>query len=103
MIVQELYALQNRCGYLPAEELRALAKRLNVPLHRLHEVASFFPHYRLRPPPPVDVKVCRDMVCHLRGAPDLRRSLEALANEIGPSQVEVSGVSCLGQCDSAPH
>lgn len=101
MIVQELYAIQQRCGYLPEAELRALSERINAPLHRLHEVASFFPHYRLQPPPAVTVRVCRDMACHLRGSIGLRRNLEALAHELGESVV-VEGVSCLGQCDSAP-
>src|SRR5262245_20412407 len=99
MIVQELYAIQERCGYLPEQELRDLAKRKNVPLHRLHEVASFYPLYRLKPPPVVDVKVCRDMACHLRGARQMQRSLSAYGQEIGGDQVEVGGVSCLGQCD----
>jgi len=36
MIVQELHQIQERCGYLPASELRALGQRLNLPLHRLH-------------------------------------------------------------------
>jgi NADH:ubiquinone oxidoreductase subunit F (NADH-binding)/NADH:ubiquinone oxidoreductase subunit E len=101
MIVQELHAIQERCGYLPAAELRALSERIGAPLHRLHEVASYFPHYRLQPPAAVEVRVCRDMSCHLRGSVSLRRSLEALANELGPS-VAVQGVSCLGQCDAAP-
>jgi NADH:ubiquinone oxidoreductase subunit F (NADH-binding)/NADH:ubiquinone oxidoreductase subunit E len=103
MIIQKLYAIQNRCGYLPADELRALAQQRNVPLHRLHEVASYFPHFRLQPPPPMDIRVCRDMVCHLRGAPELRRHLEALAADLGLAPGAVGGVSCLGQCDSAPN
>jgi NADH:ubiquinone oxidoreductase subunit F (NADH-binding)/NADH:ubiquinone oxidoreductase subunit E len=102
MIVQELSQIQKRCGYLPAEELTALARKLNVPLHRIHEVASFFPHYRLTQGPAVEVKVCRDMACHLRAAPRLKAALKALANEIDPTEVEVEGVSCLGQCDRAP-
>jgi NADH:ubiquinone oxidoreductase subunit E len=101
MIVQELHAIQERCGYLPVQELRALSERTNTPLHRLHEVASFYPHYRLQPPPAVEVAVCRDMSCHLRGSRELRRNVEALAGELGPSVV-VKGVSCLGRCDSAP-
>jgi NADH:ubiquinone oxidoreductase subunit F (NADH-binding)/NADH:ubiquinone oxidoreductase subunit E len=101
MIVQELHAIQERCGYLPADELRALAERINAPLHRLHEVASFYPHYRMQAPAAVEVGVCRDMTCHLRGSPSLRRNLESLAGELGPS-VLVKGVSCLGRCDSAP-
>src|SRR5579862_5268611 len=99
MIIQELTQLQERHGYLPEPELRGLAKRLNVPLHRLHEVASFYPLYRLTPAPPVTVNVCRDMACHLRGAPQLRAELEALGVELGGGRVCVQGVSCLGQCD----
>jgi NADH:ubiquinone oxidoreductase subunit F (NADH-binding)/NADH:ubiquinone oxidoreductase subunit E len=99
MIVQELTHIQERCGYLPEEELRALSQRINTPLHRIHEVASFYPLYRLKAPPAVDVKVCRDMACHLRGAKRLRQSLEAVGHELGKDKVCVDGVSCLGQCD----
>jgi NADH:ubiquinone oxidoreductase subunit F (NADH-binding)/NADH:ubiquinone oxidoreductase subunit E len=102
-IVQELHEIQERAGYLPRAELEALARRhKTMPLHRLHEVASFFPHFRLEPPPTLEVKVCRDMSCHLRGAADLKRNLDALVEETGGSEVVVSGVSCLGQCDGAP-
>lgn len=103
MIVQELLDIQERCRYLPAAELRALAGRIKTPLHRIHEVASFYPHFKLQPPPRVEIRVCRDMACHLRGSPRLRRSLEALASEIDPAQVKVEGISCLGQCDAAPQ
>jgi NADH:ubiquinone oxidoreductase subunit F (NADH-binding)/NADH:ubiquinone oxidoreductase subunit E len=99
MIVQELRQIQERCGYVPAEEMRDLAGRLNLPLHRVHEVASFYPLYRLTPPPALSVKVCRDMACHLKGAPRLQQGLEAYGREIGGEKVEVCGVSCLGQCD----
>jgi NADH:ubiquinone oxidoreductase subunit F (NADH-binding)/NADH:ubiquinone oxidoreductase subunit E len=102
MIIQELVAIQERHGFLPAEELRALSQRRSVPLHRIHEVASFYPLFKLKPPPVVEVLVCRDMSCHLRGGARLRRGLEALANELDPKQVVVEGVSCLGRCDFAP-
>lgn len=102
MIAQELREIQERCGYLPAEELEQLASRLEVPRHRLHEVASCFPLYRLTPPPEVEVKVCRDMACHLAGAPKLRQNLESLATEVGGGQLVIDGISCLGQCDHAP-
>src|SRR4051794_10233730 len=65
-----LRAIQEQYGYLPREELKALAVRLRVPMHRLHEVITFFPHFRLEQPPDVwvEVRVCRDQACHLRGA-----------------------------------
>jgi NADH:ubiquinone oxidoreductase subunit F (NADH-binding) len=105
MIVQELHEIQHRCGYLPREELERLAQRLNVPPYRLHEVASCFPHYRLQPPPVVDVRVCRDMACFLRGATGVERSLQAYGQELSQTMgvaVSVGGVSCLGQCDRPP-
>src|ERR1700681_3905982 len=102
-IVQELHETQKRCGSLPKAELESLSRRRKkMPLHRLHEVASFFPHFRLEPPPTLEVKVCRDMSCHLRGAVDLLTNLETLAEEVGVGEIKVEGVSCLGQCDGAP-
>jgi NADH:ubiquinone oxidoreductase subunit F (NADH-binding)/NADH:ubiquinone oxidoreductase subunit E len=99
MIVQELRLIQERHGYLPDDDLRELAQLLNVPLHRVHEVASFYPLFRRQSPCAVEVKVCRDMACHLAGATAFRQDLEALAREIGGDKVRVGGVSCLGQCD----
>jgi formate dehydrogenase beta subunit len=103
MILQALHEIQERCGWLPEAELRALAARLNQPLHRIHEVASFYPHYRLQPPPAADLKVCRDMSCHLLGSAGWRVDLEALAGQFPQGQVRVAGASCLGRCDSAPR
>jgi NADH:ubiquinone oxidoreductase subunit F (NADH-binding)/NADH:ubiquinone oxidoreductase subunit E len=101
MIIQELRKLQEADGYLSADGLGRIAESLGEPMHRLHEVASFFPHFRLAPPPKVEVLVCRDMACHLRGAPQCRRALEDLAASAStPSAaIQVHGVSCLGRCD----
>ncbi|MEX2138858.1 MAG: NADH-ubiquinone oxidoreductase-F iron-sulfur binding region domain-containing protein [Pirellulales bacterium] len=101
MIIQELRKLQEADGYLSQDRLGQLSESLGEPLHRLHEVASFFPHFRTAPPPKVEVLVCRDMACHLRGAQECRRSLEEAAARLSTAegQVEVHGVSCLGQCD----
>ncbi|MBW8886011.1 MAG: NAD(P)H-dependent oxidoreductase subunit E, partial [Planctomycetia bacterium] len=85
------------------ENLVALAERLAVPLYRIEEVVSFFPHYRKTPPPQLEVHVCRDMSCHLRGSASLISDLEAnLASEITAGRASVCGVSCLGRCDRAP-
>ena len=39
----------------------------------------------------------------LRGSLRLKANLQALANELGPREICVEGVSCLGQCDYAPN
>ena len=101
MIVRELRAVQSQFGFLPADQLQALAKKIDVPITRLHQVASFFPHFRLTPPPKADVRVCRDMSCHLRGADRVRMNLEERFKGASDQDVTIRGVSCLGQCDHA--
>ncbi len=130
MILPELRRIQEQLGYLPKSALLSLAERLDVPLHRLHEVITFFPHFRLEPTPAVEMWVCRDMACHLRGAGRCFEAMKALADEFGVEmratadevldgnvggasppkhltgplkpRVKLGWVSCLGRCDGAP-
>ena len=102
MIFSELREIQRQFGYLPADQLKALAKKIDVPLHRLHGVASFYPHFHLTPPPKADVRVCQDMSCHLRGARVLRAGLEETFRQSADTDAKIGGVSCLGRCNQAP-
>ena len=102
MIIQELNLIQKAHSYLPAEELQALSRRISVPLYRLHGLASFYPHYRLQPPPAVDIRVCHDMACQLRGATDLQAIARTAVDASPLTDVQVGATACLGQCDGAP-
>src|SRR5476651_2394489 len=97
-LVPALQRIQHEFGYLKREALEEAARELEVPLYRLQAVASFFPHFRLSPPKKIVLNVCRDMACHLAGAPDMIERLRSLAGE----NVEIRGVSCVGRCDRAP-
>lgn len=103
MIIERLHAIQERHGFLPDTELRAFARESGTPLARIQEVASFFPHFRQEwaPPPKVEVKICRDMSCHLAGSGELLHGSEGLRNLARDGTV-IEGVSCLGRCDRAP-
>jgi len=97
-----LRAIQREFGYLPAERLAQLSKRINVPVSQIHAVASFYPHFRLTPPARAEVRVCLDMSCHLRGADDLLSGVKHAFAGAAPDDVAISNVSCLGRCDHAP-
>ena len=99
-LLGHLHSLQAQRGCLTEDTLRELAERENVPLYRLQELVSFYPHFRTSRPPRVDAAVCRDMSCWLRGAPEclarIRQDLSSLPD------CKVREVSCVGRCDRAP-
>ena len=102
MIFDDLREIQSQYGYLPPEQLQQLSQRTKTPLYRIHGVADFYPHFHLSRPPKVRMDVCSDMSCHLRGAGDLKASLQQRFHGMSEKDVAVRDVSCLGQCDGAP-
>jgi len=99
-LLHELHELQVQHGWLSPDVLRAFSERTHTPLYRLQEVASFYPFYRLSPPPKAHVAVCRDAACLVAGGADYTRRIRAGLQ--GHAGVEVHEASCLGRCDAAP-
>jgi NADH:ubiquinone oxidoreductase subunit F (NADH-binding)/NADH:ubiquinone oxidoreductase subunit E len=102
VIFDDLRAIQTRHGFLPKAELESLSQRTQTPLYQIHSVASFYPHFRLAPPPKADLRVCADMSCHLNGASELRSALQSSFTNSRPEDVQIRDVSCLGRCDHTP-
>jgi len=107
MLIPMMQDLQAAYGYLPADQLRRLARRLELPLSRLYAVATFYASFRLTPKGLHEVTLCVGTVCHLKGAD---RIAEMIRQEF---QVEPGGttpdglfsfqaVNCLGACAVAP-
>jgi len=101
-LFDELRAIQATYGYLPTEQLYILSGKLKMPVSEIYAVASFYPHFYLKPPPKVDVRVCADMTCHLLGATQLRKSLDQAFAGRSAAEISIRDVSCLGRCDTAP-
>jgi NADH:ubiquinone oxidoreductase subunit E len=107
MLIPMMQDLQAKYGYLPAEQVRCLGKRLKLPLSRLYAVATFYASFRLAPKGAHEVTLCMGTVCYLKGAP---RISEAICREF---RVEPGGttrdrlfsfqpVNCVGACALAP-
>ena len=99
-LIPALIAIQRRHGWLPREELVALAQEVRRPLYEIEGLISFYPHFRTSPPAKVALHVCQDLSCWLAGADD--RIAELRARHGGDLEVELVEVSCLGRCDMAP-
>jgi NADH:ubiquinone oxidoreductase subunit F (NADH-binding)/NADH:ubiquinone oxidoreductase subunit E len=99
-LIPALQAIQERVGWLPREELVALSRDVRRPLYEIEGLISFYPHFRTRPPVPVEVHACHDLSCWLQGAD---RRIAELRDRYGrDAGVEVTEVSCIGRCDVAP-
>ena len=60
VLIPALHEIQHKHGYLKREALEEYSRRADVPLHRIQEVASFFPHFKLTPPPKITMHTSRD-------------------------------------------
>lgn len=99
-LLRKLLKLQHERGCLDEAVLREVAERDNVPLYRLEELVSFYPHLRRARPRGRTIDVCHDAVCAMGdGATWQARLADRLAER---DDVEVRSVSCLGRCDAAP-
>src|SRR5437870_438831 len=97
-LIRQLHELQEEHGFLSPELLHQFSEEQRVPLYRLQELVSFYPHFRSTAPPRVEVSVCRDMSCWLANSAAACAAIRQKAT----SDIEVHEVSCLGRCDNAP-
>lgn len=102
MLFDDLRYIQREHGHLTDESLQTLSDRVDVPLYRLQEVASFYPSFHKAPEPALNVGVCSDLVCHMHGADKLKAYINRRFAAVSAKSAAVRGISCLGRCDVAP-
>ena len=102
-LIENLHAIQDALGHLPAGVLAALAEAMKLPMAAVYEVATFYHHFDVvregaAPPPPITVRVCESLSCEMAGAREL---LDDLRARYGDS-VRVKPAPCVGRCAAAP-
>jgi NADH:ubiquinone oxidoreductase subunit E len=99
-LIPALNAIQARLGWLPREELQELSRDVRRPLYEIEGLISFYPHFRTEPPKTVELRVCHDLSCWLRGA---EARIAALRERYGEdTETDLIEGSCIGRCDIAP-
>ena len=106
-LVMILQDVQEALNYLPGEALRHVAKRLDLGLGHVYNVATFYSSFSLVERGKHVIKVCDGTACHLRGAVNLR---DEISRQLGIDDGETTEdkiftletVSCLGACALAP-
>ena len=103
LLIEHLHLIQDAYGCLRDVHLVALAREMALAPAEVYEVATFYHHFDIvkdgaAPPPPITVRVCTSISCHLAGADNLLETLRTAAGDT----VRVIGAPCVGRCDRAP-
>ena len=99
-LIPALNSIQERRGWLPREELEALAREVHRPLYEIEGLISFYPHFRTDEPKQIALHACHDLPCWLQGSDATIAELRARYGN--DPDVEFREVSCLGRCDTSP-
>lgn len=103
LLIEHLHRIQDAHGSLSVAHLNALAFEMTLTPAEVYEVATFYHHFDVvrdgqPPPPPLTVRVCESVSCHLAGGDEL---LTTLQDRLGPA-LRVIPAPCVGRCDAAP-
>ncbi len=106
-LIGVLEEVQSKFGYLPADELKAVAVKFNRPLVDVYGVATFYKAFSLTPRGEHLVSCCLGTACHVWGAPriaeELQKRLGVAPNETTPDRkFTFHTVNCLGACALGP-
>ena len=98
--IPALHAAQRLHGWCSPTAIEQVACVMRLTPGYLTAVATFYDMYETQPKGRVDVYVCTNISCSLRGADKLFAAmLDAAGND---PDFNVKGFECLGACDIAP-
>ncbi|HEX7401795.1 MAG TPA: NADH-quinone oxidoreductase subunit NuoE [candidate division Zixibacteria bacterium] len=106
-LIAILQDVQVEYNYLPAEALKSVAERLNIPLISVYGIATFYKAFSLTPRGKHLITVCMGTACHVRGT---KRILGEVQKRLGvkrgetteDKQFTLETVNCLGCCAIGP-
>ena len=100
--------IQSENHWLPKEILNIISDKLNVPLNRVMQIASFYKTFSLTPKGSHRIHVCNGTSCHIRGAGELLKSVEEAVG-VKAGEIDADGKfsletgCCLGCCTLGPE
>jgi len=102
-----LVRLQQSRGWLSDEALSDLAPLLDMSVHELDALATFYNRLHRRPVGRHLVRVCDSVSCWIMGADSLCEALQKrlgveLGGTTGDGRFTLLTAQCLGNCDRAP-
>jgi NADH-quinone oxidoreductase subunit F len=106
-LLPTLHLVQEQEGWISREAIEHVASLLELTPAQVHDAASFYTMFRLRPEGKTLIEICTTLSCALSGAEEL---LEHTCRRLGvrpggtsaDGKFTVKGVECLAACGGAP-
>jgi NADH-quinone oxidoreductase E subunit len=106
-LVVVLKEAQSQYGYVPEGVMAKLAESLNIPIHEVYGVASFYSFLSIKPLGRNVIRICKSLPCYLKHCQTI---IETVEKELGirPGKTTPDGrfsfqlTNCIGLCDRAP-
>lgn len=102
-----IWVIQEEKGWIAPEAVAYLTEILGVTPAQVHELLTFYTMFRTEEPAQYVLEVCKNISCHIMGAPELVAHLEKrLGIRMGETTPDgkfaLQGVECLGACGHGP-
>lgn len=102
-----LHAVQDALGYIPDDQVDAIAKGMNRSRAEVHGVITYYHHFRSQPAGRHVVQICAAEACKACGADALMALAEktlgcSAHGTSAQGAVTLEPVYCLGLCASSP-
>jgi NADH-quinone oxidoreductase subunit F len=106
-LLPTLHLVQDQEGWISREAMESVAALLDLSPAQVHDTASFYSMFRLKPEGKTLIEVCTTLSCALNGAEELlAHTCRKLGIEPGGTTADgkftVKGVECLAACGGAP-
>lgn len=102
-ILPVLHAIQDESGWISPEAIEELHTKFALDRIHVKEVITFYDIYHDEPTKKYVLRFCHQFTCHMLGAPEAIRKIEAKIDAMGEScPFQLEKFPCLGKCDGAP-
>jgi NADH-quinone oxidoreductase subunit E len=107
-LIHVLMEIQSENHWLSKGILDKVSEKLEVPLSRVMQIASFYKTFSLTPKGRHEIHVCTGTSCHVRGSSQLMAKIQELIG-IRPGETDANstfslgGGNCLGCCTLGPE
>lgn len=106
-LISILQDVQENYGYIPADAVKEISHKLNLPSSKIFGMATFYNQFRFSPKGKYHIKLCYGTACHLVGASTFLKEIERLLKikdgQTSPDSLfSLEVKSCIGSCGQAP-